>query len=362
MRNDFLRNTDDYLWDAKSAAATSDPQASEIAELERSLTRFRAPSADLMPLSENVWKDREWQSARPSAWRDSLAIAAVLAIAFGGAWFSVSRSAKVDSGGWHASRITGNPQVGNEFVGERFNLRTGQTLETDETSRVRIDVGNIGEVEVGTNSRVRLLEEQIGSGSLGLDQGTITALIWAPPRRFIVQMASANAVDLGCEYTLHVDAGGNGWMRVSIGWVAFEKDGRESFVPVDAMALIRHGAAPGTPFYEDASSAFKLALEEIDFGASGVPGEMTRSAALAALLEQARKRDAITLWHLLARTEGAELAQVFQRLAQLVPPPNSVTRDGILAGNAHMRDLWWDALNLRDTGWWREWKREFPGR
>ena len=123
MRNDYLRNTDDYLWDAKSAAA-SDPQASEIAALERSLARFRAPSAEAMPLAETVWEDREWQSARPSAWRESLAIAAVFAIALGGAWLSLGRNAKVDGANWQASRITGNPQVGHESVGERFNLRS----------------------------------------------------------------------------------------------------------------------------------------------------------------------------------------------------------------------------------------------
>ncbi|HLW98818.1 MAG TPA: hypothetical protein VKR82_09245 [Candidatus Acidoferrales bacterium] len=362
MKDDFLKIKDEYLWDPKSAAAIRDPDITEIAALERSLTRFRAPGAESLPLPEAVWVDRGWQTARPSTWRESLAIAAVLVLAVGGVWLSLGRKYIGDGTGWQGARIAGQPNVDSEPVAAKFRLRTGQILETDDASRARIDVGNIGEVEVGTDSQVRLLEAQAESGSLGLEHGTITALIWAPPRRFTVRMATATAVDLGCEYTLHVDADGNGWMRVSIGWVAFEKDGQESFVPVDAMALIRQGARPGTPFYEDASPAFRSALEEIDFGAVGPSEVEERKTALATLLEQARKRDAITLWHLLGRTDGTELAQVYDDLAKLVPPPSGVTRNGILAGDRHMRDTWWDALGLRDTGWWRGWKRDFPGR
>lgn len=362
MKDDVLKNKEEYLWDPKSAAGSRESNVTEIAELERALTQFRAPSAESLPFPEAAWVDHRRLKARPLAWREGLAIAAMLVLAVGGVWLSVGRKPTGGGTGWQGARIAGQPHVDSEPVGARFNLRTGQILETDEASRARIDVGNIGEVEVGTDSVVRLLEAQPESGSLELDHGTVTALIWAPPRRFIVQTPSATAVDLGCEYTLHVDANGNGWLRVSIGWVAFEKGGHESFVPVDAMALIRQGEKPGTPFYEDASPAFRSALEEIDFGTAGPSEAEERKTAFVALLENARKRDAITLWHLLGRTDGAELGQVFDGLAKLVPPPDGVTRKGILSADRQMRDTWWDALGLRDTGWWRGWKRDFPGR
>ena len=40
---------------------------------------------------------------------------------------------------------------------------------------------------------------------MALDQGTIHARIWAPPKFFYVNTQAAVAVDLGCAYTLHVD-------------------------------------------------------------------------------------------------------------------------------------------------------------
>ena len=74
----------------------------------------------------------------------------------------------------------------------------------------------------------------------------------------------------------------------------------------------------------------------------------------------ARREDALTLWHLLTRTSGEERGRVYDRLATLVPPPTGVTREGILAGNRQMLDLWWEALGLRSASWWRMWKQPPP--
>jgi len=75
------------------------------------------------------------------------------------------------------------------------------------------------------------------------------------------------------------------------------------------------------------------------------------------ILSEARKRDALTLWHLLSRVDTASRAVVFDRLAQLVPPPIGVTRDGILRLDPTMLDSWWNALDLGDISLWRHWER-----
>jgi len=81
--------------------------------------------------------------------------------------------------------------------------------------------------------------------------------------------------------------------------------------------------------------------------------------AVRAVLSAARPRDALTLWHLLERTQVQERAEVFDRLAQLVNLPPGVTREGILRGDRASLDAAWDALRLGNTGWWREWKRNW---
>ena len=71
------------------------------------------------------------------------------------------------------------------------------------------------------------------------------------------------------------------------------------------------------------------------------PAALRRSErdALDRALASARARDALSLWHLLARVEPDERGRVFDRLAELVPPPDGVTRDGVAAGDRAMRDL-----------------------
>jgi hypothetical protein len=257
----------------------------------------------------------------------------------------------------------------------------GGSLETDGASRARVRVGLIGFVDVEPNSRLRLLAAELADHRLALERGRIRARIWAPPKLFYVQTPSALAVDLGCIYTLEVDDSGAGALRVQRGWVAFEQEGRESFVPEGAMCVTRPGVGPGTPVYESATAELQNALQKIDFelrgpegGVSGgvsrsvrggVPGgvegwKRRRADALNTVLSQARKQDALTLWHLLSRTSPEEQSLVFDRLAALVPPPAGVTREGILAGEREMRDRWWNALDLRSTSWWRFWKGPVP--
>jgi hypothetical protein len=189
-----------------------------------------------------------------------------------------------------------------------------------------------------------------------LARGTMHALIWAPPGQFAVETPSSTAVDLGCSYTLSLDDEGVGKVTVTTGWVGFEWHGRESFIPAGAVCLTRRGLGPGTPHYEDTSDAFRMALDTIDLR-RGSPQML--SAALDRVLAEARDHDVVTLWHLVLRVDPADRDRVFNRLAQLAPPPAGVTRDGIRAGSREMLDQWWDTMGLGSASWWRVWKQQW---
>jgi hypothetical protein len=85
-----------------------------------------------------------------------------------------------------------------------------------------------------------------------------------------------------------------------------------------------------------------------------------RSEGLAYVLEHARDKDAMTVWHLIARTSGAERDRVVTALDKLVPMPLGVTRDAVLNLNRAALDRWWDSLGLQDASWWRKWKGPYP--
>jgi len=113
-------------------------------------------------------------------------------------------------------------------------------------------------------------------------------------------------------------------------------NGRKSVVLAEASCATRPGLGPGTPYADDASQQFRDALATVDFEGNS-PGF---EAALATVLAESRKRDGITLWHLLQRVEGPARVRVYDRLAQLVPPPAGVTREGVLNLDQKMLDDW----------------------
>lgn len=350
--------SDDYLWDKSGKA---DP---EVQRLELLLSRYRhnQPPPALPALESGPWYRRLWNLRLVP----QLAVGAAAAVIVITVWIGFRQRGKT---GWEVASLEGRPRIGSSRIANTGVLGLGEWLETDNNSRAQIKVGNIGEVQVEPNTRVRLVNARVTDHRLALERGTIRARIWAPPRLFSVETPSATAVDLGCAYTLQVDDSGAGLLRVSSGWVAFVLHGRESFVPAGAMAQTRPGIGPGTPYYEDASAQLQQALSQLDFGGveDGIKGGIRRgssprTAALKTVLAEARPRDALTLWHLLSRLQGEERATVFQKMAMLAPPPKGVTMAGILAGDQRMLDLWWNELGLGSTNWWRIWERPWSGR
>jgi FecR protein len=352
--------TDDYLWDG---SGEPDP---EVERLERLLGEFRSsrpapelPSGALEHHAPELDDSTFEQPRRPLQILPRLkkrylpwigiAAAAAIALALAGNWLG-QRS---DKGAWDVVALAGVPKVGSAPIRESGRLEVGDWLETDASSRAKINVGDIGEAEIEPNSRVRLLQARADEHRLGLVRGTMRALIYAPKRLFFVDTPSAVAVDLGCTYTLQVDDSGASLLHVTSGLVAFEFRGRESFVPTDAFCVTRPGIGPGTPYYSTASEAFRTALTRLDFE---LKDPVQRAPILELLFAESRRDDAFTLWHLLGRVSDAELSRVYDRLSAYVPPPAGVTRAGVERRNKEMLDLWWNELGPENAYWYRFWK------
>jgi hypothetical protein len=325
----------DYLWDKSGPA---DP---EVKRIEEMLAPYAASPGDPAFL-DNV------QPIHPRrVFHLAGAVAATIAVTVTAAWFFTIRP----TASWRVAAIEGVPVVSAAPVGKDSRLAVGELLETNSTSRATVEVGRIGHVEVEPNSRLKLLASRTTEHRLALERGTINAIITAPPRLFFVNTPSAVAVDLGCAYTLEVDEAGASYLRVIVGWVAFEWEGRESFIPAGAVCRTRPGAGPGLPVYLQSSDELRAAVTRYDAAPN--------TQDLRVILHEATQRDVLTLWHLLTRNEGSR-AEVVDRMLVLLPPPSGVTREGVLAGDRTMLDRWWNALGIKDVLWWRLWKGPWP--
>ena len=282
---------------------------------------------------------------RATFWRPQFAAiaAGLIAVILIGVWLLLrDRPVQPVGPSWQVATLNGRPTIGSTQISGQGQLGVGQWLVTDQNSSAQINVASIGQVQVDPNTRVRLLQTQPTEHRLELARGKMSARIWAPPRLFFVDTPSAVAADLGCAYTLIVDDSGGSLLRVTSGWVALELKDRESIVPAGAACQTRPGIGPGTPYFEDAGAEFLNALTALDFESNAA----AKVRALNHLLQTARVKDTLTLWHLLARVDGEERSRVFEKMNSLVAPPSDVTRDGILKLDSAMLNKWKEKLEF----------------
>jgi hypothetical protein len=353
MGNKDKLEPNDYLWDG------SGERDAGVAKLEEALGKFRHTGRP-PELPQDLAAAREPEKVMRSAglwFQFAMGAASLLVVCSFWEGLRLPSGPPIVGIGWGVQQVAGAPRVGGGAIGqpgEKGTLRPGQTLETDAESRASITVSSIGQVDIDPQTRLRLAESRSSRTRLDLERGTIHAMIWAPPGEFMVDTPSALAVDLGCAYTLQIDENGSGLLRTRMGWVGFRLNGRDAFIPAGAVGETRKGIGPGTPYFEDAAPEFQAALRKFDFGKLE---EEERSAQLAIVLANARKRDALTLWHLLSRARAEDRGRVFDRLNAFVPAPIGVTRGGIGRGEAAMLDGWWNELGFDDIGVWRRWEK-----
>ncbi|HVF26741.1 MAG TPA: FecR domain-containing protein [Pyrinomonadaceae bacterium] len=306
------------LWDGIESALAKNPPP--------------APSSASITLSQPSWLSMLTTPRRVAAYCTLLVAVGSLCV-----WWFYQRPPRA---AWEVARIEGTPTIDSDRIDSTGRLAIGEWLETDEASRAKIKVANIGQVEIDPGSRVRLVETHQTEHRLELERGKLHALIWAPPRLFFVDTPSAVAADLGCAYTLEVDDRGRGLLHVTSGWVALETPNRESVVPAGGACITQPGIGPGTPFFEDASETFVKALAEFDFEKGAID-------PLNIVLAESRSRDTLTLWHLLSRVDDENRSRVYRRLAALAPPSDGITREGVMKLDKEMLSRWKAQLEIK---------------
>ncbi|MGA9772148.1 MAG: kelch repeat-containing protein [Blastocatellia bacterium] len=301
----------------------------------RIVSQLALPAAP--PTGVPAWPGPPTVEARfRQPWKKLVPVAAAIllvaiAIAY---WYG----ARARDASWEVVRLSGAPRINSNQMNRTGQIKEGDWLETDEKSKAMLNLGILGQVEVDPDTRIRLVTSRSNEQKLVMTRGRVFASIMAPPRIFFIETPSGIAIDLGCAYTLEVDDSGQSTLYVAAGAVALAYNGREAVVPADAVCRARPGSGPGTPYSRDASERLQTALAEFDFGDGA-------SNALQIVIAEARVSDGLTLWSLLKRVEGADRDRVYDRLAQLISPPQNVTKDGVFRRDQKMLNLWLQELD-----------------
>jgi hypothetical protein len=341
----FSRHVSDRLAAYIEEARDANLIEQHLAECERCRAEYVQVRAGIdalqhLPLAEapaSIWNSIEsalvGSPKRPvfSPWKLGLATIAALIIVGGAYWITTRSNAR-----WEVDGLEGSPVVGTQHISRAGRVGAGEWVETDARSSARIRIGDIGSVVLSPNTRARVVATRPQEHRIALAHGEIQAKISAPPRLFFVDTASGTAVDLGCEYSLYTEENGSGLIRVTRGWVSFQRNGRESLVPAGASCRTRPHAGAGTPYFDDASESLRRAVDDFD--------ENSGAEALTTILAGTRVRDTLTLWHLLPRVAAGDRGRVYDRIAALTPVPAGISKEKVLNLDSETLTHWKDEL------------------
>ena len=313
-----MTKPDDYLWDRSGPA---DP---DVHRLEQLL----APLAHDRPLDE--LKLRRKRRRAPWIIGGALVIAAAAGLVL---YLRTAPRVRCDGDvGFAFTANGGTVGCANEQVA-RGVLPIGGVLDTGAAT-AQLAIADIGTAELAANTRVRLERSDASRRQLHLERGRMHARVTAPPRIFAVTTPSTGVTDLGCEYTIEIDANGKGWIEVQSGKVELETTAHALIVaPAGTTARLRANRAPSVPVVIGASGALRYAV---------IAWEQEAPDALPKLLAAAGSGDAITLANLAVLVSG-ERDLVLNRLAELSPPPEGVTVHGALTEPA-LLERWRESI------------------
>lgn len=315
----------DYLWDRTGAP---DP---ELARLEALLSPLAhdAPlklPADVVPISHP--RRRRWPIVASAGIAAAAAVIALVVIKRRGGddagcdrgdGFAFSADAAIHCDGGRGSTGT---------------LAVGGWIET-AAGTARIEVANIGAVELRPQSRLALRGTSATEHRLALEHGALHARVTAPPRLFVIETPSATAIDLGCEYDLVVGPDGGGSLCVITGQVELAGPaGTLVVVPAGTCAAFAKQGL-GLPVRTAATPEMRAAVAAFD---------PARPATVQAIVSAAGDGDQITLINLLALAGPYQREAVYDPLQQLAPTPEDVVKDAIIAGDPESLQRWRDSV------------------
>lgn len=318
---------DDYLWDR------SGPEDPEVARLER----LMAPLAHDAPLAlpDNVVPlaaRRRWPIvAGVAALAAAAAIAIVVLRPHGGG--GGGGGAGCDRGAGFAFSADSAVKC-DRGAAAHGTLAVGGWIETTDGT-ARVEVANIGAVELAPRSRLALRDTSASEHRLALEHGALHAKVSAPPRLFVIETASATAIDLGCEYDLAVGPDGTGTLTVVTGQVELAApSGVIVVVPAGTTARFTpHGV--GLPVRTGANQVMIDAVTAFD------PG---KPETVEAIISAAGDGDQITLVNLLALAGPYQRDALFDALHALSPCPEDVVKDAIIAGDKDQLARWRESV------------------
>lgn len=230
---------------------------------------------------------------------------------------------------WSVKQISGSVLIDNTAVNSTGELELNSSLITNENSGAEVVIPSAGVIQVESNSSLLRTKKD---NEINLKSGKIIRKsdvnVSEAKLSIITDIADYNE-EQSSNFELYADEETNE-LFVFKGTVKTIIKGFEAVVPENFACTVKKGKY-AVPYNPNSDQQIINLIKEY----SG-PADPN----MAVIVNLAQKSDALSLWHILQLSSEENRSIVVKKLNELVPPPDTLTGEGIQKLNREMLDQW----------------------
>lgn len=237
---------------------------------------------------------------------------------------------------WRIVNIEGSAIVGGRSDNSD-KWQQGELLTTNEFSKTVIHVPKVGTMEIGYNSQLFLDKAKDGANTVTLKLGKVhlSNIEYMPD--FTILVNGFEIIDRGGKFEIENTSLNVAKLTVGYAFAEIIYNDVSYMIDENHTCILRKGFRPGTPVNINSSDSMRAAVEWFDFENGG-------ELAIEKIISLSKEQDVLTLLALIPHVAQLQRQIIFQEISNRFPPPESVTRAGIIRLDKEMLYIWWQEI------------------
>jgi len=237
---------------------------------------------------------------------------------------------------WHVVTVEGNPIIGGKTQNQD-KWDQGEILSTDDYSKAVAHIPKVGTLEVGFDSELVLDKAKDGANKITFKRGLIVVNNIENMPDFTISINDFEIIDRGGNFVLENIDLLESRIKVDYAFAEIRHNGNSYMIDENHVCVLKKGFRPGTPVNIKSSDSLRAAVQSFDFENGG-------EHAIEKIIQYANEEDMLTLLALIPFVPQLQRQVIFQEISNRFPPPESVTRAGIIRGEKEMLYRWWEEI------------------
>jgi len=240
---------------------------------------------------------------------------------------------------WKLSSVSGKPFKNKVPIVEVEELIPGDMITTDKFSSASINILEVGRINILENTSFERLESD-NNGEL--IKGKLKVNTAEANDNLYIKIPGAAIEDLylGTSYSAEVDSKGNSLISLEKGWLRVDSGNNNIIFPAKYNLKILNGSGASLPYYSKSDLILLNLFEEYLFNGM-------KNTTLDQILNFSTVNEAITLWNLLQRVQPSQRTNVYDKLNELVPHPNNISKRDMISLDREKLQIW-----LKEIKWY----------